>query len=79
MIFHENRLPADDSHDKSCLILLFLKKKHNLKLSPAANYRWRFKAILIWTCGILGRFIYIPVIRFYKTIFGLSVSEHDSL
>ena len=23
--------------------LLFLKKQQNLKLSPAANYRWRFK------------------------------------
>ena len=31
MIFHENRLPAD--------YLLFLKKRQNLKLSSAANYR----------------------------------------
>ena len=42
MIFHENRLPADDSHEISYLILLFLKKRKNLKLSYAANYRWRF-------------------------------------
>ena len=25
MIFHENRLPADDSHEISCLICYFLK------------------------------------------------------
>ena len=34
MVFHENRLPTDDSHDISCLIfmpyLLFLKKWQNL-------------------------------------------------
>ena len=45
MIFHENRLPADDSHEISCLILLFLKKRQNLKLSSAANYSWRFMGI----------------------------------
>ena len=44
MIFHENRLPADDSHEISCLIVVvFLKKRQNLKLSSAANHRWRFK------------------------------------
>ena len=37
MIFHENCLPADNSHETSCLILLFLKKQQNLKLSSAAN------------------------------------------
>ena len=26
MIFHENRLPADDSHEISCLICYFRKK-----------------------------------------------------
>ena len=41
MIFHENRLPADDSHEISCLIVIF-EKLQNLKLSSAANYRWRF-------------------------------------
>ena len=25
MIFHENRLPADDSHETSCLIVIFEK------------------------------------------------------
>ena len=25
MIFHENRLPADDSHEISCLIVIFEK------------------------------------------------------
>ena len=43
MILHENRLPADDSHEISCLYWLFLKKRQNLKLSSAANYRWCFK------------------------------------
>ena len=50
MIFNENRLPADDSHEISCLIcyfLLFLKKQQNLKLPSAANYRWRFMGILL--------------------------------
>ena len=28
--------------DVSCLLLLFLKKQQNLKLSSAANFRWRF-------------------------------------
>ena len=43
MIFHENCLPADDSHEISYLICYFWKKQHNFKLSSAANYRWRFK------------------------------------
>ena len=42
MIFHENRLPADDSHALFALFVI-LKKKKNLKLSSAANYRWRFR------------------------------------
>ena len=33
MIFHENRLPADDSHEQSYLICCFLKEWQNLKLS----------------------------------------------
>ena len=47
MIFHENRLPADDSHEISCLIFLFLKKRQDLKLLSASNCRWRFKGYLI--------------------------------
>ena len=43
MIFHENRLPADDSHEISCLNWLFLKNGQNLILPSAANCRWRFK------------------------------------
>ena len=52
MIFHENCLLADNSHEISCqdnsheiscLICYFLKKQPNLKLSSAANRRWRFK------------------------------------
>ena len=38
MIFHENRLPADDSHETSCLICDFLKMRQNLKLSSAALF-----------------------------------------
>ena len=41
MIFHENRLPVDNSHEISCLICYFKKKRQNLKMSSAANYRWR--------------------------------------
>ena len=46
MIFHENRLLADDSHEISCLITyyLFLKKRQNLKLSSAANYSGALRA-----------------------------------
>ena len=46
MIFHENHqladVLADDSHEISCLICYFVKAA-NLKLSSAANYRWRLK------------------------------------
>ena len=35
MIFHENRLPAKDSHEINL-------KRQNLKVSTVANYRWRF-------------------------------------
>ena len=38
MIYQKNRLPANDSHEISCFI-----GRLNLKLSSAANYRWRFK------------------------------------
>ena len=47
MILHENRLLEDDSHEISCLIGYFLKKRQNLKLSSAANYRWCFKGLFI--------------------------------
>ena len=30
MTFHENRLPADNSHDISCLICLTIKMSQNL-------------------------------------------------
>ena len=46
MIFHENCQPADDSHEISCLICFFLKRRQNLKLSSAANYRLHFKGYL---------------------------------
>ena len=41
MIFHENRLPADDSLEISCLIVIF-EKEAKFELSSAANYRWDF-------------------------------------
>ena len=43
MILHENRLPADDYHEIACHIGYFTKKRQNLKLSSAVNYRWHFK------------------------------------
>ena len=46
MIFHENRLPADDSHKIAYHILgFFLKNQQNLTLFSAANYRWRFMGL----------------------------------
>ena len=49
MIFHENRLLADDSHELaddsheiSYFFCYFRKSGKILKLSSAANYRWRF-------------------------------------
>ena len=41
IMFHENRLPADDSHENIIPFLLFLKKRQKSKLLSAANYRWR--------------------------------------
>ena len=46
MIFHENCLPADDSHEIPCLICYFLKKWQNLKLSSAALYGLNILAIM---------------------------------
>ena len=43
MIFHENRLPVDDSHEYHALFVIFEKENQNFKLSSAANYRWHFK------------------------------------
>ena len=34
-------MPADDSHEKSCLICYF-EKVAKFKLSSAANFRWPF-------------------------------------
>ena len=48
MKFKVNRLPADDSHLMSRLYLLFLKNQQNLKISSAANYRWRFKVLIVF-------------------------------
>ena len=47
MIFLENLLPADDSHEISCLIFDIFKKQQNLKLSSAANYRLCFMGYVI--------------------------------
>ena len=43
MIFHENCLPADDSHEISCLIFFFFEKAAKYLIIAAASYRWRFK------------------------------------
>ena len=52
-------MPADDSHEISCLICYFEKKKQqNLKLSSAANYRWRFKGQMAIKGGIYCDFDY---------------------
>ena len=51
MIFHENCLPADNSHEISCLFLL--KKQQNLKVSSAANSRWRFMVSTHWLLCLL--------------------------
>ena len=44
MIFHENRLLADDSQEISCLICF--EKVANLKLSSAANHRWSLYGLI---------------------------------
>ena len=41
MIFHENHLPADDSHEISWLFCYF-RKAAKFELTAAANYRWWF-------------------------------------
>ena len=60
MMFRENRLPADDSRNFMSY-LLFLKKRQNLKLSSAANYRCRFKGFTFFPtskdiCHLLSHF-----------------------
>ena len=75
MIFHENRLPADDSHEISCLICVFLKKQQNLKLSSAANYRWCF---MCYHFGFFPANIYVLKISVYldalRTIFIIEIN-----
>ena len=43
---NQNRLPADDSHEIPCLITTTKKQQQNLKLSSAANHRWRLKGYI---------------------------------
>ena len=81
MILHENRLPADDSHEISCLIGYFKKKRQNLKLSSAANYRWHFRVnILARLCSVESvlRFISIHNLNtdFLLTIHIISIERH---
>ena len=52
MIFHENRLPADDVLKYHALFVIF-KKRQNLKLSSAANYCWRFMILSFQLAGSL--------------------------
>ena len=60
MIFHEYRLPADNSHEISCLILYLLKKRQNFKLLSAAKYRWCFKGY-IYNLRIFCFLLYMEV------------------
>ena len=68
MIFHENRLPADDSREIPCL-MLFLKKPQNLRLLSAANYRWRFN------CDCL--LSYLQTVRYRRICCILEASSAD--
>ena len=43
IIIHENCLPAEDSHEISCLIGYFEKAAKFEIVVVCANYRWRFK------------------------------------
>ena len=45
MIFHENRLLTDDSHEISYLIFFGKLGKMLQNLSSTANYRWRFMGL----------------------------------
>ena len=59
MIFHENRLPADDSHEIPCLICYFLKSD---KIS-AANYRWRNKLACAYSEDSKQSFVSTPSVK----------------
>ena len=37
MMFHENCLPADDSHEISCLFLLFLEKAAKFEMKTGVT------------------------------------------
>ena len=63
--------------------LLFLKKQQNLKLSSAANYRWRFKGLMSLAFRyqtLILRNIFLTHFEGKIEIFGskiLSKSVHD--
>ena len=52
MIFHENRLPADDSHEISRRIRYF-GKAASMKFSSTVSYRWRFMGLFIGNNTVL--------------------------
>ena len=69
MIFHEYRLPADDSHEIS-----ILKKRQNLKLSSAANYRWCFMDLMTSEQTILMKY-HMPYLLILKKWQNLKLSS----
>ena len=64
MLFHENRLPADDSHEISCLICYFWKSSKIWKcrllqilvgaLRVKTNPFWRYRIVHQLTCFPIG-------------------------
>ena len=60
MIFYENRLPADDSHEISCLICYF-RKKAKFEIVASANYRLRFKDLNMIPPGVVVSFLYASI------------------
>ena len=64
MIFHENRLPADDSHEISCLICFFFEKaaKFEIVICIGGALRVRFLHMEMWHVPLvfIGRGKLIP-------------------
>ena len=80
MMFYENRLPTDDSHEISCLIRYYYKSGKNFKFSSAAIYRWRFKGLLLLTFCLLllslweSVIVLCFVVRYFMSILVLQSS-----
>ena len=48
MIFHENRLPADDSHEISCLICYFWKKAAKFEIVVCSKLKVALYGLVIY-------------------------------